>query len=176
MGISTVQSVIKQTLDAIITNLLDIAIPSKRSPADWRKIAANFFKRWNFPNCLGALDGKHVHTFAPNNSGSFYFNYKKSFSTILMALVDAEYKFIMVDIGGYGSNADSTVFGCSDFGKVFLQNPRLLNIPDSAPLPGTLHPLPYVIIADEGFGLKPRIMRPYPGRKLDMRKRIFNYR
>lgn len=35
---------------------------------------------------------------APPNSGSEFFNYKKSFFVVLLALVDAYYKFIIVDV------------------------------------------------------------------------------
>ena len=77
---------------------------------DWNIIEKKFNTKWNFLNCIGALDGKHIVITAPWNSGSLYFNYKGTFSLVLMALVDADYKFIYVDIGDYGSNADGAVF------------------------------------------------------------------
>ena len=45
------------------------------SEEDWRKISRNFELNWNFPHCLGAIDGKHVVKQAPPHSGSDYFNY-----------------------------------------------------------------------------------------------------
>jgi len=42
----------------------------------WLTIAEQFEKMWNFPHCLGALDGKHGVLQSAINSGSEYFNYK----------------------------------------------------------------------------------------------------
>ena len=52
----------------------------------------------------------------------------------LMALVDGNYKFISVDVGQYGSNADSGVFQKSTLGQMFLN--RELGIPGPKALPG----------------------------------------
>lgn len=43
----------------------------------WKKIAEDFHNKWNYPNCLGALDGKHIKIQASAKSGSLYYNYKK---------------------------------------------------------------------------------------------------
>lgn len=143
---------------------------------DWEKIADDFWKMWNFPNCLGALDGKHVEIFAPPNSGSQYFNYKKTFSINLLALVDANYKFIAVDVGSYGKNSDGGIFANSNLGKALEQNK--LHVPKDKNLPGTQCPVPYVIVADEAFPLKTYLLRPYPGSIIngDLQKQVFNYR
>ena len=58
-----------------------------------------FEKCWQFPNCLGGLDGKHVKIYPLANSGSLYHNFKGGFSVVLMALVDANLEFIYVDAG-----------------------------------------------------------------------------
>ena len=51
-----------------------------------------------------------------------------------------------------------------------------LNIPQLKQLPGRNIKIHYFIVADQAFPLKPYIMRPYPSRNLDKKKRIFNYR
>eukprot|EP00102_Acyrthosiphon_pisum_P019169 XP_016656379.1 PREDICTED: uncharacterized protein LOC107882497 [Acyrthosiphon pisum] len=141
----------------------------------WKEIASEFWTSWNFPNCLGAIDGKHVTIQAPPNSGSQYFCYKKTFSVVLLALVDAHYNFIAVDVGSYGKNSDGGILNHSMLGKALEQNK--LDIPEKAALPGTTNEVPFVIIGDEAFPLKTYLLRPYPGKNLDCNeKRIYNYR
>ena len=147
---------------------------------DWIEIEQKFATRWNFPNCIGTLDGKHVVITAPCKSGSLYFNYKGSFSLVLMALVDAYYRFIYMDIGDYGSNADGSVFKNSAFGQGLINGQ--LDVPEPKCLPNFEEggPLPHCFVADEAFPLRIDLMRPYPrGRnqnRLPKEQQIFNYR
>ncbi|KAJ8278388.1 hypothetical protein GJAV_G00087080 [Gymnothorax javanicus] len=142
----------------------------------WKEVAQRFWVKWNFPKCIGALDGKHIVIQAPALSGSQYFNYKKTFSIVLLALVAAEYRFRCIQVGDFERTSDGGVYAGSDLGRG-MENKRL-HVPPSTPLPGAAHleDAPYVMVGDAAFPLKPYLMRPCPGRKLIHKKRIFNYR
>jgi len=88
--------------------------PSKE---EWDVIVDEFKKEWDFPNCLGAIDGKHVKIQAPANSGSVFFNYKNYFSLVLLGTCDAQYRFTTIDIGAYGRQSDGGIFEASKLGK-----------------------------------------------------------
>ena len=171
--------IVKETCAAIWDCLVDTELPEPTTE-QWREIEKQFADRWNFPNCVGALDGKHVMVTAPFNSGSQFHNYKGQFSICLMALCDANYKFIFVDMGQYGSNADGGIFQRSVFGSRFLR--RQLGIPPPKAIANApqLGLLPHCIVADEAFPLRIDLMRPYPHRNknqnLPQEKAIFNYR
>lgn len=142
----------------------------------WRDTASKFWSKWNFPNCLGAIDGKHVHVTAPDKSGSLYFNYKKTFSIVLLGLVDADYRFITVQVGDYGRASDGGVYSGSDLGKGMAA--KTLQVPADCPLPGSgqQDDMPYTIVGDAAFPLKTYLMRPFPGQRLPRWRRVYNYR
>lgn len=97
------------------------------SEETWKNAEGRFTQRWNFPNCIAAMDGKQIKIQAPPNSGSLYFNYKKYFSIVLLALVDANYKFIVVHVAELGKNSDGGIYSRSALAKRPEKN--TLNIP-----------------------------------------------
>lgn len=174
LGHSTVHEIVSDVCKIIVKKLMSEVMPVPTS-AKWKEISNEFWNCWNFPNCIGSLDGKHVVIQAPPNSGTQYFNYKKTFSIVLLALVDAHYNFIAVDVGAYGKNSDGGIFMHSKLGNRLDQ--KKLNVPPSTALPGTTNVVPYVILGDEAFPLKEFLMRPYPGKQLhDNSRKIYNYR
>ena len=176
VGVSTISKIIREVSVAIWDNFHGKYMPFPQTQADWLKVADQFQSKWQFPHCIGALDGKHVVITAPNKSGSLYYNYKGTFSIVLMALVDSNYKFLYIDVGGYGKNSDGGIFSNCSLGKGL--NRERLNIPDPKVLPDApdLGPVPYCFVADEAFPLKTNIMRPFPGRNTDKVQDTFNYR
>lgn len=175
VGTSTVATIDDEVTKVIWDVLVNEYMPVPETQ-DWVKIAKEFQERWNFPNCIGAIDGKHVVLQAPPNSGSLYFNYKGTHSIVLLALVDAHYLFRVIDVGAFGRNSDGGVFSCSSLGKRLKEGK--LGIPMDTPLPGAerLGPMPHVFVGDEAFPLQKNLMRPFPGQQLTTEKRVYNYR
>lgn len=96
----------------------------------------------------------------PSNIGSLHYCHKQKFSTVLLAVVDADYKFIMIDVGSYGKDSDSTIFQNSVFYKKLIDNQ--LNVPPPKLLPGMEVPMPHVFLGDGGLKLDFFFMRPFP--------------
>jgi hypothetical protein len=91
-----------------------------------------------------------------------------------MALVDADYKFIFVDVGAQGRIGDAGVYNNCKLSKLLDNNK--LNIPLSEMIQGITQPIPYTVVADDAFPLKTYIMKPFQQRNLSKREVIFNYR
>lgn len=171
---SYISIIIKNTLKSMKKHLLPLCIP-KPSKLNMKDKANEFWTRWNFPNCIGAIDGKHIRMKCPKNTGSLYFNYKEYFSLVLLALVDANCKFLVIDVGSYGKEGDSGIFGKSKMGQKIYSGD--FNFPEDETLPGSDTYTPFVIVGDEAFRLHKNIMKPYSrsSARSDRAKTIFNY-
>ncbi|XP_017490068.1 PREDICTED: reticulon-4 isoform X2 [Rhagoletis zephyria] len=78
LGYTTIQEIVHTTCAALWGILSKTVMPIP-DESRWKSIEGDFSQKWNYPNCIGALDGKHVQIFAPPKTGSLYFNYKKFF-------------------------------------------------------------------------------------------------
>ncbi|XP_041109378.1 ethanolaminephosphotransferase 1-like isoform X3 [Polyodon spathula] len=132
----------------------DISQVVPRTEEEWRKISEGFEECRKFQR------------------------YKNTFSIVLLAVVDADYKFVHVDIGCNGRVSDRGVFNNSTLGQALVH--VKLSIPQPTPLPTEMEMLKYVFVADDAFTLKENIMKSYGSHGLSGEKRIekiiFNYR
>ncbi|CAH2003490.1 unnamed protein product [Acanthoscelides obtectus] len=142
-----------------------------KTSEEWQEIAYNIETRWNFPNCGGSIDGKHLRIVKPANSGSYFFNYKDYHSIVLMALVNADYEFIYVNVGCNGRVSDGGVLEYTKFYDKLIE--KKLNLPSNDV---TKHNLNFVFVADDAFALHENILKPFPGNNLTKEESIFNYR
>jgi len=94
----------------------------------------------------------------------------------MMALVDADYRFLWIDVGSDGSSNDASIYNGSEL-KTGLENPNNpFHLPEDKPLPGDDVPVPYFIIGGNAFGIITTLMNPFSIRNMDYHERIFNYR
>ena len=176
-GRATISKILTDTCRALWNILSPKYLNIPKSKVEWKEVAFGFEMCWNFPNCIGAIDGKHFVMQCPKLSGSEFYNYKKTFSSLVLAMCDHNYKFIYVDIGSTGREGDCSVFKQSNLFQSLEDSS--LNIPPPCVVSGSEVELPHVIIGDEAFPMRPYLMRPYPGRGrhiLPYSQKVYNYR
>lgn len=174
IGKSTLSYILAETSQAIYDSLKGDFLKSPSSKEEWKNIAQGFENEWDFPHCIGSIDGKHIRVECPKLTGTYYYNYKGFYSIILLAICDSKYCFTCFDLGQYGSNNDCGVLANSIMGAK-LENGEFDVPPPSSYKSCSFDPLPYFLVGDEIFPLKTWLMRPFPG-QLSHSQKIFNYR
>ncbi|XP_018367737.1 PREDICTED: putative nuclease HARBI1 [Trachymyrmex cornetzi] len=109
VAVNTVSKIISETCVAI-WDVLSVQVFPEINKNLWKKKAEEFETLWNFPHCIGAIDGKHRTSETPPHSGSMFYNYKGTHSIVLLAVADANCCFTIVDIGAEGRRSDGGIF------------------------------------------------------------------
>ena len=171
---NTISEIVLDVSSAIVAEFAVEVISCPTTSEEWQASADMFATKWQFHHAMGALDGKHVRIRCPAKGGSLYYNYKGFHSIIMMALVDAEYKFMWIDVGTAGSHSDAQIFNHSELKDAI--DDGIIGFPNAAPLPGDDKDIPFFLIGDDAFALSTWMMKPYSTRNLEHDERIFNYR
>jgi len=89
-----------------------------------------------------------------------FYNYKQYFSIVLVAVIDAKYRFIMINVGGYGKDSDGGILCNINFHQ-YLESGTLKLLTERK-LGNSNISAPYVFIGDEAILLRDYLMRPFP--------------
>lgn len=173
---NTISCFVPQVCRAIVAAYGDTELKMPNNAEEWKKVGYGFHKRWNFPHALGALDGKHIRVRNPPRSGSRYFNYKKYYSIVMLAVADSNYKFLYMEVGAVGSESDGGIYAQSKLAELMEDNKANFPPPEVLPDDPSGVSVPYFLLGDDAFSLKPYMMKPYPTRNLTRAQRIYNYR
>ena len=169
-----ISSIVTECCEAIYRTLRSEYLKAPTTQEEWLAIAKTFEERWNFPNGIGAIDGKRIILQQPYNAGSHYFDYKSNNSVILLAIIGPNYECLWADMGTNGRAPDGGIWQRSNMKKSIETNE--LCLPPPKPLPGRQRSVPYVLTGDDAFPLTTYLMKPYPRTGLTTEQRVFNYR
>ena len=172
----TISSIVSETSRAVHKVLACEFLKVPNTEREWEVVASKFESRWNFPNGIGAIDGKRVIIQQPANSGSHFYDYKGNNSIVLLAVFGPDYQCLWASVGTNGRSPDSAIWQNSDLKKALSSVDNTLSLPKAKPLPGRSKPVPYVLTGDDAFALTRYLMKPFPLSGLSIAQRIFNYR
>ena len=151
-----------------------LKVPKTRE--EWEAIAERFGERWNFPNGIGAIDGKRILIQQPGNSGSHYYDYKGNNSVLLLAVCGPDYKCIWANVGANGRASDTTIWKVCDMKQQLSSPDNPLNLAPPQALPGGTMHVPYLLTGDDTLSLTTYLMKPFPLSGLSDEQRIYNHR
>ena len=177
MANNTICGIVPDTCNAIVSVIAPTFLHLPSTPEEWLQVSKDYEQKWHLPHCIGSLDGKHIRIRNPNLAVSHFFNYKKYYSLVLLALVDANYRFLYLDVGAVGAESDGGVWARTRLSA--MCDEQNLNLPEPELLPNappTSSPVGYYIVADDAFHLRTYLMKPFPCRGLTKPEKVYNYR
>ena len=87
------------------------------------------FQVRQFPNALGAIDGKHIVIRIPVDGDSHHCNYKHTHSVVLLAIAGPDLEYIYADIGTNGRVNDGGLWNRSSISHAIESNSLCLPNP-----------------------------------------------
>ncbi|CAF2774815.1 unnamed protein product [Rotaria sp. Silwood2] len=172
IGINTAGVLLHEFCDVMIDLFLHKLIKFPTTDVEIRETIQGFFTKFDYPSCLGSLDGTHIQIKPPLGAEPDYYNYKKYHSVIMLATVNSDLLFTYINVGAPGRCNDSSVYSrCTLYDVVrnsIYNNYYIIenNVKICAHL-----------IADSAFGLHSTLLKPYSERpNMPKEECLFNYR
>lgn len=113
IGKCTVANILHEFCSIIVEIFLNRLIKFPTKHQEIQETIDSFFIKYDYPMCLGSVDGTHIAVEPPLGEDTDYFNYKKHHSIILLASIDSSSKFTYINVGAPGRCNDSFVYSRS---------------------------------------------------------------
>ena len=130
---------------------------------------------WQFPYAWGAINGCHLPLKCPAGGAEQqkeYHNFKNFYLIVLMAIVDAKYRFIWVCCGFPGNSHNSINFLCTELWEDITEREMIRSLGRN--VNGvTVSP---VILGDSTFPCRTWLRKLFTNAVLSPQQRQFNYR
>ena len=158
LGKATVSQVIHRVTSAISEKLglKNIVLPKTKEEVE--EHVRNFYNRYGFPQCVGAVDGTHIKIKRPVDNPTDYVNRKGDFTLNCQETVGCNYCFIDVLIKWPGSVHNAWMFGNSALNGMFRDGtiPKYQRtIVEGEPA------VPVCILGDLAYPLLPFLMKEF---------------
>ena len=148
LSTTAISSIVLECCEAIYDIMGPSYLKTPGSVEEWSKIAELFERRWNFPNGIGAIEGKRIIIQQRCNSGSHYLDYKDHYSVILLAVFGPNYECLWADIGTNGRTPDGAIWRKSDLKELLSNKENQLHLPAAKPLLGRSKLIPFFMVLE----------------------------
>ncbi|MCO5612795.1 hypothetical protein L7F22_067065 [Adiantum nelumboides] len=157
-GRSTVSKFLHQFVAALIKNA-GRKLRWPETAGELAQVKDGFRALRGLPNCCGAIDATHIKMNLPKNeTNESWFDRNGNYSMLVQGIVDANMRFLDVNIGWPGSCNDKHVLRDSGFYRLCQGRNRLAG-------PTFVHEdlsIQEYIVGDGGYVLLPWLVIPYP--------------
>lgn len=82
------------------------SLSQANSEEEWKQIANDFGIKWNFDNCLGSIDRKHIKNLLDQVYTTTIITMKHY---AIKAVINANYEYIIIDVGANGDVSNEGV-------------------------------------------------------------------
>ncbi|MCO5600630.1 hypothetical protein L7F22_054745 [Adiantum nelumboides] len=157
-GRSTVSKFLHQFVVVLIKNL-GRKLRWPETAGELAQVKDGFRALLGLPNCCGAIDATHINMNLPKNeTNKSWFDRKGNYSMLVQGIVDANKRFLDVNIGWLGCCNDKHVLRNSGFYRLCQGRERLAG-------PTSIHEdvsIQEYIVGDGGYVLLSWLVIPYP--------------
>ena len=156
---SKVKQIILETCNALWSLLQSNYLPTKIAK-DWSTVADSFLHKYNFPNCISALDGRLIEINDRDCDKNL----------ILFAMCDTNMLFTRIDIAEYTESSLNDLQKKFDHDQFTIPQNQKISYSDDD------KDIPFFTVGSSAFPLTSNIMRPFVEESYTNEQNSFNSR